>query len=331
MKRIVTPEHVDCDQNDVVSIAREIHESTHGISSDPLLQFTTVFSALIHDADRKYSATSQRKSICFNGKINVLNPFSIVPLLFADTGLTNAELVQMKTPVSLMYRERSVAEQNSVDVAWGMLMSEQFTDLRDCIYSSTEELYRFRQLLVNATMATDIADKEFQRLRKNRWKDAFVDDASGDVELDINPTPRDPKLEVHRKATIVLEHIMQASDVAHTMQHWHVYLKYNKRLFEERYLAWLQGVAGENDPSVGWYKGEIGFFEFYIIPLARKLDRCGVFGVSYHEYLQYAISNKAEWQDKGEAVVQEMLSECRAKYGDGTGKKSKQTCDAVQD
>ena len=53
MKRIVTPEHVDYDQNDLVSIAREIHESTYGISSDPLLQFTTVFSALIHDADRK--------------------------------------------------------------------------------------------------------------------------------------------------------------------------------------------------------------------------------------------------------------------------------------
>ena len=106
------------------------------------------------------------------------------------------------------------------------------------------------------------------------------------------------------------------------MQHWHIYLKYNRRLFEERWLAWLRGVAGEQDPSVGWYKGEIGFFEFYIIPLARKLDRCGVFGVSYHEYLQYAISNKAEWQDKGEAIVAEMLAECRAKHGvrgDNTG------------
>ena len=27
----------------------------------------------------------------------------------------------------------------------------------------------------------------------------------------------------NRKATIVLEHIIQASDVSHTMQHWHVY------------------------------------------------------------------------------------------------------------
>jgi hypothetical protein len=85
-------------------------------------------------------------------------------------------------------------------------------------------------------------------------------------------------------------------------------------LFEERYLAWLQGVA--NEPSSGWYKGEIGFFDFYIIPLARKLDKCGVFGVSYHEYVQYAQSNRAEWEEKGMEIVASMRAECQAKYGD---------------
>ena len=30
------------------------------------------------------------------------------------------------------------------------------------------------------------------------------------------------------RATIVIEHIIQASDVSHTMQHWHVYQKWNK-------------------------------------------------------------------------------------------------------
>ena len=194
-------------------------------------------------------------------------------------------------------------------------MSDQFTDLRDCIYSSVEELERFRQLVVNITMATDIADKEFQQLRKSRWKIAFDEQSTASDGLE-DEQDEDPKVDVCRKATITLEHIVQASDVAHTMQHWHIYLKYNKRLFEERYLAWQKGVAGEDDPSVGWYKGELGFFDFYIIPLARKLDRCGVFGVSYHEYLQYAISNRTEWEEKGEAIVKEMLSECRCKYGE---------------
>ena len=56
---------------------------------------------------------------------------------------------------------------------------------------------------------------------------------------------------------IVIEHIMQASDVSHTTQQWHVYTKWNFRLFEEEMYhgAYLSG-RGEKDPSIGWYKGE---------------------------------------------------------------------------
>jgi predicted transposase YbfD/YdcC len=66
-----------------------------------------------------------------------------------------------------------------------------------------------------------------------------------------------------RKATIVIvEHLIQASDVSHTMQeHWHIYRKWNERLFEEMYEAYKEGRA-EADPSEFWYKGEIGFFRF---------------------------------------------------------------------
>jgi hypothetical protein len=257
------------------------------------------------------------------------------------TGLTNAELIQIKTPLAALYQKKSVAEQNSVDLvstspiscrvsckrptsliptffvqAWDMLMGEEFSALRACIYTNKEEFLRFRQLVVNIVMATDIADKEFQTLRKDRWRRAFDDDTTMAQD---KAGRTDTNVDMHRKATIVLEHIIQASDVAHTMQHWHVYIKYNRLLFEERYRSWLKGVAGEKDPSLGWYKGEIGFFDFYIIPLARKLDRCGVFGVSYHEYLQYAISNRAEWEEKGEDMVAGFLSECRAKYGSTQG------------
>ena len=63
----------------------------------------------------------------------------------------------------------------------------------------------------------------------------------------------------------------------------------------------------ETDPSENWYKGEMGFFDFYIIPLAKKLKDCGVFGVSSGEYLDYALKNRQEWEDKGQAVVAEML------------------------
>lgn len=62
------------------------------------------------------------------------------------------------------YKERSVAEQNSVDVAWELLMDPAFANLRETIYQSEDEMRRFRQLVVNSVMATDIMDKELVRI-----------------------------------------------------------------------------------------------------------------------------------------------------------------------
>ena len=58
----------------------------------------------------------------------------------------------------------------------------------------------------------------------------------------------------YRKATIVMEHLIQASDVAHTMQHWLVFRKWNEKLFSELYKAYKQGRSSTN-PADGWYKG----------------------------------------------------------------------------
>lgn len=142
-------------------------------------------------------------------------------------------------------------------------------------------------------LATDIFDKDLNALRRDRWTEAFSSDESFDCDL---------------RATIILEHIMQASDVSHTMQHWHVYQKWNIRLFKELYAAWKAGRLAK-DPSTFWYQGELGFFDNYVIPLALKLKECGVFGVSSDEYLNYAEQNRNEWKVKGESIVAEMLEE----------------------
>eukprot|EP00980_Cylindrotheca_fusiformis_P000327 scaffold78_cov96-Cylindrotheca_fusiformis.AAC.6 len=237
---------------------------SYGITSDPLTQFSVVFSAIIHDMDHP--------------------------------GVPNAQLVKEKTRSAQIYK-KSVAEQNSVELAWGMLMGEEYKALRACIYQTEDDLRRFRQLVVNTVLATDIVDKELQALRKSRWETAFAD----------APTNQNSGVSSDDcKATIVIEHLIQASDVSHTMQHWHIYKTWNQNFFMECYAAYKAGRA-ETDPSLNWYKGELGFFDFYVIPLAKKLDSCGVFGVSSHEYLNYAQSNRDEWAREGEHLVQEYL------------------------
>eukprot|EP00980_Cylindrotheca_fusiformis_P019748 scaffold6923_cov81-Cylindrotheca_fusiformis.AAC.1 len=236
---------------------------SYGITSDPLTQFAVVFSAIIHDVDHP--------------------------------GVPNTQLVKENTRSAQIYR-KSVAEQNSVHLAWEILMREKFSALRACIYQTESELRRFRQLVVNTVMATDIVDKELQALRKARWEEAFSTVKSA-IESPDDVVGED------RKATIVIEHLIQASDVSHTMQHWHIYKSWNEKFFMECYSAYKAGRA-DSDPSETWYKSEVGFFDFYIIPLAKKLDSCGVFGVSSDEYLNYATANREEWAREGESIVQ---------------------------
>ena len=60
-------------------------------------------------------------------------------------------------------------------------------------------------------MATDVMDKSIGAERKARWEKAFSDDNNSSIEVDANP-----KVNFDRKATIVIEHLIQASDVSHT-------------------------------------------------------------------------------------------------------------------
>ena len=100
-------------------------------------------------------------------------------------------------------------------------------------------------------------DKDLKALRNGRWDKAFK---TGDSSKHVDENKAD---EVNRKATIVIEHIIQASDISHTMQHWHIYRKWNRRLFEELYAAYKTGRS-ESNPADFWAKGEIGFLTFTV-------------------------------------------------------------------
>jgi len=242
--------------------ANENQHEDYGITDDPLIRFSCLFATLIHDVDHM--------------------------------GVPNARLVQEAPALAKAYESRSVAEQNSVDMAWTLLLCEDYREFRRCIYTNQEEFLRFRQLTVNAVMATDIADKDLKKVRNGKWDVAFSEGVSDSSDL------------MDRKATIVIEHLIQASDVSHTMQHWHIFRKWNERLFDEMYQAYLEGRASKN-PADTWYKGELGFFDFYIIPLAQKLKTCDVFGVSGDEYMTYAKNNRKEWELKGKEIVSSYL------------------------
>lgn len=228
LNRIILPQNINTDPDsgsDRVSLQRRQHENTFGISSDPLLHFAVAMAALIHD--------------------------------MGHLGLTNKQLIRLQTPEAIKYEGRCVAEQHSILMSREIVMDPKFAELRSCMFGNNPaDISRYRKFLFNTVLATDICDKELRLMRQERWAKAF-----GAEQPECRPGNKE---DCDRRATIVLDHIIQASDVAHTMQHWQIYIRFNKRLYQELYSKFVIGQNDE-DPRKNWYKGEIGFFDFYIV------------------------------------------------------------------
>ena len=155
-------------------------------------------------------------------------------------GVPNPQLIEEDPCLAVMYNNRSVAEQNSFDLSFNLLMDERFKDLRAVLFAGPAEIARFRQLVINSVMATDLGDKELKKLRNVRWERAFKTQDSARSTLggaalaslhsstsslaklsssssskqteDMDTTAA--REAVNRKATIVIEHLIQASDVS---------------------------------------------------------------------------------------------------------------------
>jgi 3'5'-cyclic nucleotide phosphodiesterase len=193
----------------------EVQGDLHVINSDPLTVLAILFSTLIHDADHR--------------------------------GIGNGRLIQEDAEIAAKYGNKSPAEQNSLDTAWDLLMHDfKFHELKECLFHSDEDLQHFRQVIVNSVLATDIFDAGLNQSRKDRWEKAFCP-SPGQYGLS-------KKEQNELRVTVIIEHIIQASDVSHTMQHWHIYRKWNQQLFEEMSCAYMAGRM-EKDPSLFWYKG----------------------------------------------------------------------------
>ena len=51
-----------------------------------------------------------------------------------------------------------------------------------------------------------------------------------------------------------------------------------------------------------------------IIPLAKKLRDCGVFGPTSDENLDYAKKNRSMWEKEGKSIVAAMLEKAEREY-----------------
>lgn len=122
LQRIVTPdiEGVDLEQaNRTGNLASELYMYTHGIT-DPLTLFGILFSALVHDVDHR--------------------------------GCSNMQLAKEDETMAAYYQNKSLAEQNSLDLSWELFMSPTYRDLRQCLFADEQCMLRFRQVVLNTVL-----------------------------------------------------------------------------------------------------------------------------------------------------------------------------------
>jgi len=90
------------------------------------------------------------------------------------TGVPNYQLINENHALAAIYKNKSVAEQNSIDVGWSLLMDETFQNFRRAIYSNEEEHARFRQVVVQVVLATGAYQKTLLREATATPSDLFL-------------------------------------------------------------------------------------------------------------------------------------------------------------
>lgn len=116
--------------------------ATFGLKNDPLLHLSLLFSALVHDVDH--------------------------------TGVSNRQLVLECDELAIMYNDQSVAEQRSLAIAFSLLMNKDYQALRSIMFQD-DDYQRFRKVVIDLVLCTDIASPERVQIVKSKWKEAFGD------------------------------------------------------------------------------------------------------------------------------------------------------------
>lgn len=271
-----------------------------------------------HQKGNRRTKTKEPKGIINDPSFGILNdPLTEFALVFAamihdvdHPGISNAKVIKEGSDIAKKYGKKSPLEQHSMESAWAVFQRPAFQDLRRHIYSTEIEMKRFRQLIVTLVMATDIMDRDAAREREKRW-DLVFSSKKNKNEADA----------INQRATLVLETMMQVANIAHCTQHWNVFTKWNKRLFEEMSLAYSKGKQmGQKDPADFWYQGEILFFDETVIPMCTRLNESGAFGDDAEEFVNCAKSNRQAWQTKGHDMVDQYL--CDVGGGTNNAKQS---------
>lgn len=129
--------------------------------------------------------------------------------------------------------------------------------------------------------------------------------SSSDLETDEDDEDDDDWDEL--KASVVMECILTACDVAHNLQGWSQMCIWSKRLYCELQRAHI--ARRGPDPAVKWFENQIGFLESYLMPLAHRLEETGAFELKFSRIVRGILD---QWLVEGIPFTDDMIQQSGA-------------------
>lgn len=323
------------------------HVGNFGISSCPMTHLALVFSALIHDVEHQGVSNKQLVdennplAIKYDGKsVAEYNSLDVGRMLLEQEKYPNLRRCMFGDASNLPPEAAKVVNSNVTLFHDILLATIQATDI-----SSKDRLERISEKWIEAfekkkpnfqcscgSTATSapsappapIGKGKRPSRRSSLHTPAYFQQrearsmSSNDV-LSMGKcefcSEQDYSQLDYLKASTVLEQMIQTADVAHTMQSWEVFMKWNTKLYDELWAAKLKGRGP--DVSANWFKGQMGFFDHYILPLAKRLEQSGVFGKSGEIFAKNLEKNRTRWLEEGEDRCKDMHNRVLKLQGDG--------------
>jgi hypothetical protein len=253
------------------------------------------------------------------------------------TGKSNKILNTTRHKITRKY-SWSEAEHNSVHVAIQLLSCRKYKDLLNAICPSTNDRDLFIQKVLWAILSTDIASTERLNGCIARFNEAYSSQVGDLFTVDLHNIPQaspngaetrrgsmrsfnavtkylkighyyvrnlhDEDIESTdngSKGRAAIEHLMQVADIAHIMQNWENFLKWNLRMYKELMDCHKNGLIP--DPSSGWSEVQIDFIVNYVIPLACRTNIVFDDNLSMLNLTNNAQANLSRWINEGDIIA----------------------------
>lgn len=314
------------------------------VYSDMFSKFAFVFSAIIHDVDHQgvpntrlvleddpivkqhgNSSTAEKHSIsvAFHTLLNG-SEFDVLRSVIFESSDDHFQLQRIVTNVVVSTDIASPERAQSTRMRWdeaffhpspcsslpfGKLSMVVKFDLSEIVTVQASKPLLVPTQDLSATLQRKQPQRHSTKTQENEKKPSQSESDRDSIYYDFN----DQDTRTALQQSVLIETMLCVADVAHAMQSWELFLFWNRRLYEELYVAYKIGRS-EIDPSVDWFQNQLGFYKMYIIPLAKKMQTCGVFGRLGRVWTNNAIAIRDQWSREGDQITKDMITSVKTAF-----------------